>query len=79
MLLCELPSKNDLDITDHDFWADNDIYDCSDFKFPDEEGPKDNHTFLLKISKKVKKELYKSKHAANKKFKIFEKIDQLIS
>jgi len=39
MLLCELPSKNDIDITDHDFWADDDIYDCSDFKFPDEEGP----------------------------------------
>ena len=42
MLLCELPSKNDLDITDDPLWADDDIYDCSDFKFPDEEGPKDN-------------------------------------
>ena len=79
MLLCELPSKNDLDITDDPLWADDDIYDCSDFKFPDEEGPKDNQTLYIEKSVKVRKKLCKNKHAVHKKFKNFEKIDQLIS
>jgi hypothetical protein len=79
MLLCELPSENDLNFTDDPFWADNDIYDCSDFKFPTEEKPKDNRKFIIKLNKRVKKALYKNKYPAIKKNKNLKKIDILMS
>ena len=54
MLLCALPSENDSDYKNHEFWNNVDIYDCSDLNIRNRRA-KDKQ-----IIKQTNKKIYKT-------------------
>ena len=77
MLFCALPSENDSNYENHEFWNNVDIYDCSDLNILETEEPKDEQNIKQTNKKKLKKKV--KKHADCLAYKPFEKIDLIIS
>ena len=52
MLFCALPSENDSNYENHEFWNNVDIYDCSDLNILETEEPKDEQNIKQTNKKK---------------------------